>query len=64
MDANGIASLASRIAGDQTRQDVGVAVLKKAMDAQASTAMQLLAALPRPQGANPPNLGNSVDTYA
>ncbi len=43
-----------------SRDVVGTAVLKKAMDIQAQNAMQLLEALPKIPS-NPPNLGNSVD---
>ncbi|WP_283149633.1 YjfB family protein [Silvimonas soli] len=48
-----------------TNVAVGVGVMKKANDAQASAALSLLQALPPvPQYNNPTNLGNAVDTKA
>jgi hypothetical protein len=66
MDVMGIAKLATSIADTGTRQDVGIAMLKKAQDLQASTATQLLDAV---QSASPaPNLpahlGKHVNTTA
>jgi len=46
------------------QQAGSVAVLKKALDVQSSTAQQLIASLPQPQYSNPPNLGNKVDIKA
>jgi hypothetical protein len=49
---------------DQERQ---VAVLKKALDTEASAAAALIQAIPQPQPAtssNPPHLGQNVDTKA
>lgn len=47
---------------------VGIAVLKKANDIQAQTAMALIAAIPQPpqqSAANlPPNLGQNINTTA
>ena len=45
---------------NQTAQAVQIAVLKKAMDIEQQSALQLLQAVPN----NPPNLGNSVDIRA
>lgn len=65
MDVTGIAALATDLAAARTRESVGTAVLKRAMDAQKASAAALLAALPQPPSpANPPHLGNRVDTYA
>jgi hypothetical protein len=65
MDVMGIAKLATSIADTGLRQDVGIAVLKKAQDLQASTAAQLLQALPAVQSPNlPAHLGNHVNTTA
>lgn len=65
MDVNGIANLATTLSNVETANAIQVAVLKKAMDAQAQGAMALIQALPQ-AGAynNPPNLGNSVDVFA
>ena len=61
MDVNGIASLATNMAQERTGQEVGVAILKKALDIQASSAMALIDALPP---SLPPNLGQNVNTTA
>ena len=60
MDVSNIASSATAMSQAQTTNAVQMAVLKKAMDIGKSSAEQLIAAIP----SNPPNLGNSVDTYA
>jgi hypothetical protein len=66
MDAIGIAKLATSIADTGTRQDVAIAVLKKAQDIEATQATQMLeavqAASPAPN--LPPHLGNHVNTTA
>jgi len=60
MDVSTIASLATEMSQNQTAQAVQIAVLKKAMDIEAQSAMQLLEAVP----SNPPHLGNNVDLFA
>lgn len=60
MDVSAIASLATQMSQVQTSEAVQVAVLKKAMDIQEQSALQLLQAVP----SNPPNLGNNVDQFA
>lgn len=66
MDVTGIAKLATSIADTGTRQDVAIAVMKKAQDIQATAAAQMLeavqAAAPAPN--LPPHLGNHVNTTA
>lgn len=64
MDIGNIASLATGMTQERTQQAIGVAVLKKALDAQASGAMALIAALPPVQGSLPANLGQNIDTSA
>lgn len=65
MDTSAIASLATQMSQVRTADAVQVAVLKKAIDISASGSLQLLEALPAPTpSSNPPNLGNSVDTFA
>ena len=59
MDVSAIASLATQMSQAQTADAVQVAVLKKAMDIQEQSALQLLQAVPN----NPPNLGNNVDQF-
>lgn len=63
MDISTLASVSSALSQAQTGDAVGTLVLKKAMDLQAQSAMQLLEALPQ-VSSNPPNLGNSVDVRA
>lgn len=63
MDISSLGSLSSALAQAQIGDAVGTLVLKKAMDIQAQSAMQLIAALPDVPN-NPPNLGNSVDIKA
>jgi hypothetical protein len=66
MDVTGIAKLATSIADTGLKQDVGIAVLKRAEDIQAATATQLLdavqAAAPAPK--LPAHLGQHIDTTA
>jgi len=66
MDVNGIARLATTMAETGTRQEVGVAVLKKAQDVQASTATALLEAIPpaTPASNLPAHLGSRINTTA
>lgn len=65
MEINGIVNLATRMEATRTEQAVGIAVLKKALDTQASNAAALLEALPPVQSANlPPHLGQHVNTTA
>lgn len=65
MDVTNIANLATTIATTATNQNVGVAVLKKAMDVQATSAAALVAALPPVPTANQPaHIGKNIDTTA
>ena len=63
MDVTSVSSSSSALSQTQTGGDVGMLVMKKAIDIQAQSAMQLLQALPQVAN-NPPNLGNSVDVKA
>ncbi|MBF1164370.1 MAG: YjfB family protein [Dechloromonas agitata] len=63
MDITALASLSTALSQAQLGDAVGISVLKKAMDIQEQSALQLLQALP-PQYNNPSNLGNSVDVRA
>ncbi|MDR0777107.1 MAG: YjfB family protein [Azonexus sp.] len=60
MDIGSIVSQSSALSQARTGDAVAILVMKKAIDAQAQTALQLLQALPSVSN-NPPNLGNSVD---
>ncbi len=66
MDVSGIARLATSIAETGNKQEVQVAVLKRAQQAEAAAAAQLIEALPQPQAARnlPPHLGNKINTTA
>jgi hypothetical protein len=65
MDITSASSVSAALAGAQTGSAVGTAVLKKALDLQAQNAMQMLESVPKPaQYNNPPNVGQSVDTFA
>jgi hypothetical protein len=63
MDIASIGSLSSALSAAKTGDAVGVLVLKKALDIQAQTALQLVQALPQP-ASNPPNLGQNIDVKA
>jgi hypothetical protein len=66
MDVMGIAKLATSIAETGTRQDVSIAVLKRAQDIQAATATQLLEAVESAAPAQnlPSHLGQHINTTA
>ncbi|MCG5499977.1 YjfB family protein [Ectothiorhodospira lacustris] len=65
MDVNAIASLATRMSQQQLAQDVGTAVLKKAIDTQAQGALALVEALPDVSSAAlPTNVGTIINTTA
>ncbi|HJW02436.1 MAG TPA: YjfB family protein [Azospira sp.] len=65
MDITGIASMATQFSDAKTADQIQVAVLKKAMDAQAQSAQQLIEALPQPSSVNlPEHLGKNVNTTA
>jgi len=55
--------IASRIAsaGGEDISQVGVSMLKKAQDSQASTAAQLIANIPQVRSANAPGQGGGYD---
>jgi hypothetical protein len=64
MDVLGIAAAASDMAQSRLANAVQIAVLKKAMDIEAQAALQLVEAAAQVIPANPPNLGNQIDTFA
>jgi len=66
MEVTDIARLATSMAQTKIQQQVGIAVLKKALDVEASTALALLQAIPPvPSIANlPANLGQNINTTA
>ena len=66
MDSGSIANLATSLTQVTTNQDVGLTVLKKALDAESSAAAALIAALPPiPSAPNlPAHLGQNINTTA
>jgi hypothetical protein len=66
MDVTGLAKLATSMAETGTKQEVDVAILKKAQQIETSTATQLIDAVkstPTVQNL-PANLGNTINTTA
>lgn len=63
MDLSGIGSLSTALSQSQTGDAVSTLVLKKAMQIQEESALQLLQALPQPPS-NPAHLGQNVDVKA
>ena len=63
MDVTGIAKLSTSIAETGTSQAVDVAILKRAMQIEASTATTLIDAI-QPVPSLPAHLGNSINTKA
>jgi hypothetical protein len=59
-----IVNTAAGLASQKTSDAVNVAVLKKAIDIQESSAAQLLQALPQPPLATSGSLGTQVNTFA
>ena len=63
MDILSVGSLTSALTQATTSDAVNTLVLRKAMDIEAQTALQLLQAVPQ-LPSNPPNLGNPIDIKA
>lgn len=59
-----VASAASAASQGQMGDAVNILVLKKAIEMQAQSALQLLEALPAPAASNPAHLGQNVDVTA
>ncbi|MBL8474183.1 MAG: YjfB family protein [Rhodocyclaceae bacterium] len=64
MEVSDIASMATAMAQSRIQQAVQVSVLKKSLDAEQTSAMQLLDAIPGSPGSNPLHLGQNVDVHA
>ncbi|TFW09908.1 putative motility protein [Oxalobacteraceae bacterium OM1] len=65
MEINSLNNLATTLASTTPNDEVGLAVLKKANEVQASTAAALLEALPPATKPNlPAHLGQNVNTTA
>lgn len=65
MDVSAIASAASANAMAEVQQEAAISVLKKIMDIQEQSAMQLLQAIPQPPApASVGTAGGYIDTWA
>ena len=65
MDVTGITNLATSMSQQRLGVDVSMAVLKLALNAEQSSAAQLIAAMPSPETARlPANLGRNINTSA
>jgi hypothetical protein len=66
MEVTGMSKLATSIADSGTRQDVDLALLKRAQQIESATATQLLEAIQPPQTVQnlPAHLGNKINTTA
>jgi hypothetical protein len=65
MEVSTIARVGTSMEQTKTAQEVSVAVLKKALDAQSSAAVALLEALPPVASSNlPSHLGQNINTKA
>jgi hypothetical protein len=64
MDVTTIAAMATQLSQAKTANDVQTAVFRKVLDLNEQGAMQLINAAAQAGRANPPNLGNQIDTFA
>lgn len=64
MEITGIAASATAMSQAETATAVQMAVLKKALDIEGQSALQLVQAATQTGYNNPPNLGNRVDIFA
>lgn len=66
MDVTGIANVATTMADANTNQAVSIAVLKKAIDLNAASALALIEAIPDNSSAQnlPTHLGKNINTTA
>lgn len=64
MDTSVIAALATSMHQAKTAEDVQLSVLKKALDNNAQSSVQLIQAASPPAPRNPPHLGSRIDTFA
>ena len=66
MNVNSVGTVPASLASAKTGDAVAVTVLRKSLDIQAQSALQLIASLPQVQATagTTPTLGNSVNTFA
>ena len=64
MNISGISALASNVSQSSNADAVQLAVMKKAMDINAQSALQLIQVASNVIPNNPPHLGKKIDTFA
>lgn len=64
MNISGVNPLAASVSQADASNAVQLAVLKKAIDVNAQSALQLIQAASNIIPSNPPHLGNRIDTHA
>ena len=64
MDVTGLSKLSTTIADTGTKQEVDLAILKRAQQVETSTADALVQGLPQPNQNLPAHLGSKVNTTA
>jgi hypothetical protein len=64
MGISSIGSVPAAISQAETGDGLAIAALRKALDIQAQSALQLIQALPQPVASGPANLGQGVNTFA
>jgi len=64
MDISGTGALVTRVNQADTANAVQLTVLKKAIDVNARSALQLIQAASNIISSNPSHLGTRIDTYA
>lgn len=64
MNISGVNPLAASVSQVDSSNAVQLTVLKKAMDVNAQSALQLIQAASNVIPSNPPHLGNRIDTHA
>ncbi len=66
MDVSNIASVATSMSNAKAGQEIGTAILKKAMDISAEGALALIDAIPNSQPSQnlPSHLGKNINTTA
>lgn len=64
MDVGGVGNVSAALSQSSSGDAVAILVMKKAMEVQAQSAMQLIAAVPAPAAVNPPGVGANVNTFA
>ena len=64
MDISSVANASAVLSQANTGDALAVLVLKKAIDLQAQSALQLIQALPQATANNPPNLGQNINVFA